>query len=235
MAWFWGVLILFLVFLVLAIAEWSIDIENISRREAYQGVLSDLGFFLLIGLAMALLLQLFGMEYGLIIFQIVCVVGISSWLLSWHFRKQKAGGLLLNIGKTKETEALFTAGLVLTVFAIPLIWQFIEHILRGFSQSTSLIKEALNVIFFLFIPISIMARGLSKIEIRANGICSMLHFHTWQSIRSYNWKESEASTLKIRFISKFFGLQRLMILTVPLKHREAVSHILDERLPNKCL
>jgi hypothetical protein len=52
---------------------------------------------LLCGLGLALLYQIVGREYGLFSFAILFAASISIWLLSWFFRKQAAGALLLNV------------------------------------------------------------------------------------------------------------------------------------------
>jgi hypothetical protein len=238
MAWFLGSSILFLTLMLLvllAIAKRNGFIEESSRCEETQAFLQIIVFlFLLIGLII-FLYQSFGTEYGYFIFCIAYAVILSIWLLSWVFRKRKAGNLLLKIGRTEETEIL----LAFSIFQVPLagfrIWQLIGPILNGFPKSISLAHEVPTVLLWLFLAISYVAIGLSKLEFREYGICFMFRFYPWENIKSYHWKYLKPASLKLRYRSKFSLSPRFVCLTMPVKHRDAASNILNEQLPDQSL
>jgi Domain of unknown function (DUF5673) len=170
-------------------------------------------------------------------FNAVC---ISILLLRWFFQKREAGELLLCIGKTEESKILLY-GLPLGMLPLLalMVWKLVERISRGFPQGSSLAEDATRVIFFFSFVVYFIFLGLGKLEFRENGICYMRRFYTWHSIESYNWNQLKSGTLRIRLKSRFplFAgfLNMNMNLTIPFKHRDAVDHILKERVPDKYL
>jgi hypothetical protein len=239
MAWFWGSLILFLTLVLLVlvtIAKRNGFIEENPRFEEAQDFLKIAVFiFLFIGLIIFFLYQLFGAEYGYFILYITYAIIIVVWLLSWFFRKRKAGDLLLEIGKTEETEIFLASSIAYVALSGFMVWQLIGHILKGFPKNINLTHELPTVLSFLGLTIFYIAIGLSKLEFRENGICFMFRFYAWENIKFYYWKHSKPASLRLRYMSKFPLLPRILSLTMPVKYRDAVSDILNEKLPDNYL
>jgi hypothetical protein len=190
---------------------------------------------LLLGLALALLYKLFGQEYGYACFAILSAVSINIRLISWLFRTQEAGVLLLDIGKTEEAVSFLVVALLQVVSISILTWQLFNHISSGFPESSSLLEEVSIVIFNLSIAIFFVSLGLNKLEFRENGICYLLNFIAWQKVQSYKWKHSKSNTLIILYNPQFPFSPGSMSVTIPAQHLEAVSHILNQQLPDKNL
>lgn len=101
-----------------------------------------------------------------------------------------------------------------------------------------------NIALFIFLAsldllslLYIIANSLSRVEFRENGICINLSFIKWGEIKSYIWQPNQPYVFKIEYTSTFWLLpgvdvQLSVIIDVPVKHKDAVSHILNERLPD---
>jgi hypothetical protein len=209
--------------------------ERMIGREAAHRNLRYVLPLLLFGFAIAFLIPLLG-KYGWVSFYILSALGISISMLNWFLRKQEAGALLLGIGKTAQNKLLFGVGLIGVAVAGSMTWLFFEQVLREFLQYGSLGKEASKLVFFWSCAIHAMLRGLSKLEFRENGICFMLSFIAWQKVKSCDWEQDKPNTLTIRLKPQYpLSFPWFMSMVIPAKHRDAVSYILDERLPHKSL
>jgi hypothetical protein len=236
MTWFWGFLIFFLVLMAISLGVGYAIAEEMIGREAAQRNLRYVLPWLLFGFAIAFLISLFG-KYGWVSLYILYAVGIIIWLLNWFFQKQEAGVLLLDIGKNAQNKLLFWVGLLDVAVAGFMTWLFFEQVSRGLPQYSSLGTEASKLVFWWSFAIFFMLLGLSKLEFRENGTCFMFSFIAWQRVKSYNWEQSKPNTLTIRFKPRYplFLFPGFMSMAIPAKHRDAVSHILNERLPDKNL
>jgi hypothetical protein len=232
MTWIWGFLIFFLALMTISVGIGYAIAAGMIGREAAQRNLHYALPWLLLGIAIACLIPLLG-KYGWISFFTLYTVGISIWLLSWFFRKQEAGVLLLDIGKTAQNKLLFWVGLFEVAVAGFMTWLFFEQVSMGLPQYSSLGTEVSKLAFWWSFSIFFMLLGLSKLEFRENGICFMFSFIAWQRIKSYDWEQSKPNTLTIRFEPRYPLFPGFMSMSIPAKHRDAVSHVLNERLPDK--
>ncbi len=170
-------------------------------------------------------------KYGLIGSQIFVTVTVIVWLLSWSVQKQKAGILLLDIGRNEDfwaTQVLM--GLAYAAFAVYNVWSFLRQVLRGDFQYVSLVTKFSDFAFWLTLAIFLILQGFSKTEFRTNGICTYFRFISWRRIKSYNWEPSKPNILTIRYKPRFPLFPKWMSWPIPIRYKEAVSHILDDRL-----
>jgi hypothetical protein len=173
-------------------------------------------------------------KYGLVGFQIFVTVTVIISLLSWSFRKQKAGILLLDIGKNENlwvTQVM--AGLAYAAFAGYNIWSFFRQVSWGNLQYASLVTKISDFAFWFSLGISLILQGFSKTEFRTNGICTYFSFISWKTIKSYNWEPSKPNILTIRHKPRFPLFLNWTSWPIPMRYKEAVSHILNERLQDK--
>ncbi|MGK7926837.1 MAG: DUF5673 domain-containing protein, partial [Spirulina sp.] len=190
--------------------------------------------WMLLGLAIACSISLFG-KYGWVSFCIFYAVGVGILILSWVFQKQKAGILLLDIGKNAQNKFFLWIGLFEVVGASIMTWSFFEGVSQGFLQSASLSTEVAQLTLFWSFAVFFVALGLNKLELREKGICFMSSFIAWQRIESYSWEKLKPNTLTIRFQPRYPLFPGFMSMAIPARHKDAVSHILNERLPDKNL
>jgi hypothetical protein len=234
MTLFWEFLIFFLVLMVISLGIGYAIAQGMIGREAARRNLRYVLPWLLCGFAITFLIPLLG-KYGWVSFYILYAVGMGIWLLSWLLRKQESGVLLLDVGKNVQSKLLFWVGLLEVAVAGFLTWLFFEQVSRGFPLYSSLGIEASKLVFWWSFAIFFMALGSSKLEFREKGICFMFSFIAWQRVRSHHWEPSKPNTLTIRFKPRYPLFPGFMSMAIPAKHRDAVSHILNERLPDKNL
>lgn len=238
----WVPLIYFLVSTAMLLGiGYPADKGMLGREAAQRNLRYVLPLWGLFGLAITFLLPLFG-KYDWVnfyIFNLVVVIGFSIWLLSWFSRKQEAGVVLLDVGRTTKNKRLLWVGLFEVALAGSMIF---KQVLREFSPHSSLVAKTSSLGFwwsfalnFMIIGLSFIVLGLSKLEFRENGICFLSSFIVWQRVNSYNWEQSKPNTLTIRFKPRYPLFPPFMSMAIPAKHQDAVSHILKERLPEKNL
>lgn len=214
--------------------------EDMSGREAIRSKLRRLLPWVVFGLIIALLTPLLGNyrsseDRGFAIFFIALFslipAGSVAWVLNSFLQKQEAGGLLLDVGRTRQNQLRVWIVLIWTASAVLLTWYFFKQVSTGgLSPSTSLSFEVSKLIAWWSLAILNLALALDKLEFRERGICYMLAFTAWQRVRSYHWEQSNPNILTLKLESPHLLSTRIMI---PAKQREAVSHILNERLPDR--
>lgn len=175
-------------------------------------------------------------KYGLVGFQIFITITLIVRLLRWSAQKQKAGILLLDIGKNEDLwMTLVLMGLAYAVFVVYDAWSFFRQVSWGNFQYASLATKGVNLAFWLSLAISWILQGFSNTEFRSNGICYYFCFIPWRRIKSYNWELSKPNILTIRYKSRFPLFPTWMSWPIPIRYKEAVNQILNERLQDKIL
>ncbi|HEY9301199.1 MAG TPA: hypothetical protein VIQ31_33530 [Phormidium sp.] len=223
MALIFGVLIFWVIFIAGGyIAEEKRVGSKVARRNSLY-----IPFWLLFGL------PLVSMMPFLLLFE----ASITAWFFSWFFRKQKAGALLVDIGRTSKISSPIILMVWIAFFAalVYKIWLFFHPFEDGVSQYSNLEQDTSIIAYFWNTAISITAIGLNNLELRENGICSMYSLIKWQKISSYAWEPTKPNVLTIRFKQKIPLWPRYMSMVIPEKHKGVVSHILDEQITDKSL
>jgi Domain of unknown function (DUF5673) len=225
-----GIVIFALVF-VLGISY--VSTAAMMGHEVAQRTISFTLIFFLLMVPFFLLINLGG-KYGLVGFQFFFAVTIIVSLLSWSLRKQKAGILLLDIGKNEDLwVSQVGVGLLWAALAGYNAWSFFRQVPRGNLQYFSIVTKVSELAFYLSVAISLILQGFSKTEFRVKGICTYFRFISWQQIKSYNWEESKPNVLTIRYKPRFPLFPKWMSWTIPMRYREDISRILDERFQDK--
>ncbi|WP_404784338.1 hypothetical protein [Altericista sp. CCNU0014] len=149
-------------------------------------------------------------DYGLYGLQFCGAIAFVALSLGWYVRKQKAGILLLDIGKNEDlwvTQVLL--GLAGVIFVGFNAWSFFKQISMSNPQYASLvIKKVADLALLLSLYIVLISQGLSKTEFRSNGICMGTYFRfiSWRRIKSYNWELSKPNILTIRYKPRFVSV-----------------------------
>jgi hypothetical protein len=236
MVWLWGFLIFFFFIVFISIPIWFGYLRAVDMvgREAARRHLRHVLPVLLLTFILGFVITFLG-EQGWISLYIFGAIGTSVWLLTWFFRKKESGYLLINIGRTSINKSLLWMGMFYALFTILLTWLFFVQISAGLPPSTSLEVRISQLAFIWVSAIFLLTSGLSHLEFRENGICFMLTFFNWQRVTSYNWEPSKPNTLTIWFKPRFPLIPKFISIPIPTKHRDVVSQILHERLPEKNL
>lgn len=234
MGWFWGFLIFCVVLMAGSLWFGYVAAERMVGREAARRKLRYTIPSLLFGFALALVIPLLG-KYGWVSFYILYSIGIGAWLISWFFRKQEAGSLLADTGRSSQNKFMFWIGLIEVAVAVLQTWLFFTLVSNGVPKYTSLEMEVSKLIFWWSFASFFIAIGLNKLEFRENGICFMYSFIKWQRINLYKWEPTKPNVLTIRVKPLFPLLPGFMSIAIPAKHKDVADGILDERLRGKKL
>lgn len=155
-----------------------------------------------------------------------------AYLATWPWRKKRAGSLLLDAGRTSQQKLMCRLGLLQLVCAIWLTihsMYYIQAIGKGWRPFPG------HDLFIMYIWSGVaysLLMGMSRLEIRENGLCYMAMLMHWKHIKYYQWDKQKTNVLMIRCRagSPFFWNYTL---SIPPHHREAVQHLLREYLPDK--
>ncbi len=207
-----------------------VSIEYTSGRKAAQRTLRYFVFYMLLcGVVFASLYQLFGTKYLLFSLVIPYSIGIGFRLFSWRFRKQKAGGLLLDLGNTDQNKNYITIGFLYGTISV------LTSLMLAFRAFTSFSEGLSLVIYSWTTSILNLALSLGKLEFRENGICLLFSFVAWQRVESYRWSQSASNNLTIILSPQFPFVPVFIAMTIPAQHLDAVSDILNQRSPDQNL
>ena len=187
----------------------------------------------LFALAFLFIVSLFG-DYGWTRFVIILYVGIILWLISWFFRKKKAGNLLIDTGRPLQNGFAFSIGLLIGAIVIYQIWLLVQNGAPKYGSFELLIT---SLFCWAGFAILIVALCLTKFELRKNGICFKYSLITWQRIDLYTWEPDQphvgTDALTIRLKPQFLRGTNFIRVAIPTKYKAVVSHILDEQLQAK--
>ncbi|MBW4627634.1 MAG: hypothetical protein KME49_19545 [Brasilonema octagenarum HA4186-MV1] len=210
---------------------YAISYRTVGRQAAQRRLGSMLpAFFVGFGLSFLNRHGFLG-KYGSISFYFICSAYVVLWLLTWNWRKRKAGALLLDAGQLSRSKLILWVGVLVPLFAVFDTWSAINKISTGLGNDTELVEEISRLVLLWSSAIYFLSMGLSRLEFRENGICYGLSMVKWEKLISYSWSQEKPNILMIsfkqlhyRFLTGFWSLR------IPSAHRDAVKQILAEHL-----
>ncbi|BAY45197.1 hypothetical protein SAMD00079811_27990 [Scytonema sp. HK-05] len=218
------IVILLFMAIVYAISRRTLGHEVAQRRLLRTALLLPLGFLFSLGF------HSLG-KYGLISFDFLFAAFVALWLLSWNWRKAKAGALLLNAGRLSVSKIIFWFGALEVLFTVLFTWSAINQISTGLESNTNLAQVISQLVFYWSLAIYLLCVGLSSLELRENGICYMFSVVKWEKLASYKWNEVKPNIVTISFKSPRLPLfRRFWSLPISLPYRDTVNRILAEHL-----
>ena len=155
------------------------------------------------------------------------------WPLSWLARKRAAGRLLLNVGRTWYNKQLFRAGVVgiaLAVIFSLVVFATITSFSDAVLQQEEIYHQAPKIAVAWLLPAFGISLGLTKLELRENGICFLYTFVSWRRMKSYFWERSKPNTLTIRFVPLLPLSPGFMSIAIPNQHRNEVNRIVQTHI-----
>ncbi|ESA36887.1 hypothetical protein N836_04830 [Leptolyngbya sp. Heron Island J] len=226
MAWFFG----YIIFIGLVLgAGYLIVARTMGQPVAKRNIGYALPW-MLVGLAIALIPTLVTLGGPTIwnSFYLTYVILTGLWLISWPLRKRKAGGLLLNAGRTWHNKCLFWIGLVEVVVAAIITWISWVSLTDFPNASNTVVHTSLKIAFWWMLAILIVSLGLNRLELRENGLCFLYNFIPWQRMKSYAWETNYPNTLTIRLQPRMVFLPGIMSIRVPEAQRDRIDQILKD-------
>lgn len=157
----------------------------------------------------------------------VIFAGIAwTYIITAPRRKKQAGALLWNLGWPSEHKMMLLTGTILFILAIVPTTQFFYLAKIGDEKLTYYFYLAISywstVIYFFW-------AGLSKLELRENGIYFKFGLIKWQEIALYKWKGKKGNTLTVWLKNRIpFCSKRSW--QIPLDHKETMDTILNQYL-----
>lgn len=224
-----GLILLLIVILPAMAIAYAISYRTIGRQAA-QRRLGRSALLILLAFFVGFGLHFLG-KYGSISIYFLFAAYVVLWLLSWNWRKRKAGALLLDVGGFSRSKLMLWAGVLEALFAVFNTSSAINTISTGLGNDTELVEVISQLVFFWSLAIYFLSRGLSRLEFRENGICYMLSVVKWEKLTSYSWSQEKPNILTIEFKQPPYLLSTgFWSFPIASAHRDAVKQILADHL-----
>ncbi|MEC4989509.1 MAG: hypothetical protein SAJ37_12230 [Oscillatoria sp. PMC 1068.18] len=153
---------------------------------------------------------------------------LLGYVVSWRWRKQQAGYLLLTLGKTGSRKLLLLASLIQVIIATCFIAMTLVCWLENLSASYyQLLFQLSPAIFFVLLTILCLLVSQSRLELRERGICPGFCTIKWEQVAGYQWEGKKKRLLRVYFQASFPFVKN-WTWRINDKHREAVEIIVSE-------
>jgi hypothetical protein len=173
-------------------------------------------------------------SYTLLSLSILSAVLIAIYLLSWRWRKKKAGCLVLDLGQTLSNKLSFGLGLLEVLGASYFTFSLIRQVSQeNYHLSTDEVYGLGVAIFLWTLAILLISWGVSRLQLRENAFCYQYQILNWHKIISYAWKKSKPNTLTMRLKSKVSFLPKFVSFPIPSDKRNQVEYILANYVSGK--
>jgi hypothetical protein len=170
-------------------------------------------------------------KYGWVGLNFMFALFVGFWLLSWNWRKNKAGTLLINAGQLSISKVIVWCGVFEILIAVLKTSSAIHQLSTQLSSTSSIVEVISQVFLYWSLAMYLLASGSSKLELREYGICYMFIFVKWEKLASYKWDEVKPNVLTIHLKPTNFLLSRqFWSLPIPATYRDAVDRILAQHL-----
>ena len=207
----------------------------LGKKAAWRNKLAIALLFLgIVGLMFALLFlpqpwRDFSFSGIFILFSII----LWSSILTWPRRKRRAGSLLWNLGRPKTYRFLLIVGVLFGFSAILQTLMFVELALIGFSGSNSIPEFYVSqIILYWSTTIYFFWAGLSRLQLRENGIYYKFGLIKWEQVASYTW-EGNTGTILTVWLKQRLPLFQTRSWAIPSLHKPTMDRILSQYLSGK--
>ncbi len=209
-----------------------ISSSEIAQKAAWRNVLTLTAFlFILCPLIFALLfLPQPWQDYALSGFFMVLSVLFWMRIATESRRRRRAGSLLWNLGRLSTHKFMLIASAIFLITAIGSTFVFVSLATQGFPGDDRFPEYYVSqVIFYWSLAIYSFWIGVSRLELRENGIYSRLGLIKWAKIASYRWEGTKSQILTVWLKQRFpFFLARSW--PIPVVHKPSIERILAHHL-----
>jgi len=163
------------------------------------------------------------------------VFSVIAWayIVSWPRRKRQAGSLLWNLGRPSTYRSMLVAGALFLISAILQTSMFIDLARKGFSGSYGSPEYYLSQAFLYWsAAIYFFWAGMSRLQLRENGIYFKFGLIKWQQIASYKWEGAKGNTLTV-WLKQRFPFFPTRSWQIPLVHKSTIERILAQHLSSE--
>ncbi len=151
-------------------------------------------------------------------------------ILTWPRRKRHAGSLLWNLGRPTTHRVMLIASVLFVFSAILQTTLFVNLARQGFPTGYNLPEYYLSqIILYWTTAFYFYWAGLSRLQLRENGIYFKFGLIKWEQIASYKWEGEKNNTLTV-WLKQRFPLFQTRSWIIPLVHKAVIERILDQYL-----
>jgi hypothetical protein len=172
----------------------------------------------------------FGQPAGKSLYIGFAVAAMGSGLLSllnWIRDRRQAGPVVVDLLPIPGRRGSFLLGGAFILMGF----------LGTYSSASLSTRESwlVSSLVGLSIGISQIFMGVSRLEIRQNGIMVYIEFVPWERIEALEWVDGagETSTLKIQYRTQFPSIMRKVDLPVPVEKRQQLESLLERHVPGR--
>lgn len=164
---------------------------------------------------------------------ILCSIFFWVSILTWPRRRRKAGSLLWNLGRPSTNRIMLIAGLLFFFGAMLQTILFLDLARKGFAQGYGSPEYYLSqLILYWSAAIYFFWAGMSRLQLRENGIYFKFGFIRWEQIASYKWQGNTGNTLTV-WLKQRFPLFVTRNWAIPLGHKAAIENIFTQYLSRR--
>ncbi|MBD2211923.1 hypothetical protein H6G27_18915 [Nostoc linckia FACHB-104] len=205
----------------------AVGYQNASRELLY--ALPWFLVYFILGFFVSRLINYESLSF-LIVYAVFLAISLI-YLLTWNWRKQQAGYLLLDSGFVLRNKRLVWLSLITMALAAFYSTLFIDAALSGVSLHDNVHNSYFTGAIILWTSVILLiSRGFSRLEFRENGICYMFSLLKWEKLRSYRWEKSGNNVLIVGFDPSFFLVRSYWRLVIPVTDKDAVNEIIAYHL-----
>lgn len=197
--------------------------QTARRNLYYSGPWILLGALLAVGLS-------FAGRYGLVVLYGLYAIAVLGWLLSWPWRKQRAGALLHRVGQTAQNKVLFWLGLGMAGLALVMTRSIFDQLSGALTTTGGIVSGLVEALFWWAIALMFIALGRSSLEVRKRGLCYLFAWQPWERIEAFGWDDDKPNTLILKVFPRFVFSRRYVTLAIPEGQKDTVDQLIDDYL-----
>lgn len=203
-----------------------------AKKEAWKNLFAIAVILLLIiGIIFALLFlsqpwQDFSFSGIFMLFSVI----LWSNILTWSRRKKRAGYLLWNLGRPSTYRIMLIVSLLFVISAILQTIIFLNVLRKGFADSYHQPEYYISqVILYWTTAFYFYWAGLSRLQLRENGIYFKFGLIEWGQIASYTWEGKQGNTLTV-WLKQRIPFLDTRSWAIPAIHKTAIERIINQHL-----
>lgn len=153
-----------------------------------------------------------------------------TYIVTWPRRKRQAGYLLWNLGRPTTHRSMLVAGALFLISAILQTAMFLNSANKKFSDSYTTPEYYLSQAFLYWsAAIYFFWAGLSRLELRENGIFFKFGLIRWAEIASHQWEGDNGDTLTV-WLKQRIPFFQTRSWKIPLAHKAPIDRIISQQL-----
>lgn len=170
-------------------------------------------------------------KYGWLSPSSLFIVLLALWILTWNWRKKRAGVLLLDVGQIPIGRVIFWFCVLEVLIAAFKTWSAMYQISTGLLSLSNTSTIISQVLLYWLLAFYTAATGSSRLELREHGICYIFLVIQWNRLVAYRWDDMKPNILIIQVRPpSFLPFKQFWNLPIPAVYRNTVAQIMAEHV-----